>query len=309
MEAHMATPQKRLGRGLSSLISVPETPYSPPQESTHADSSVSPAALQVAIKQISPNPFQPRREIDPTEIQGLAASIRKSGVIQPLVVKPPVDQTYMLIAGERRWRAAELAGLETVPVTIRDANEQEMLEIALIENIFREDLNAVDRALAYRRYCDEFNLTAEEVGSRLGEDRTTIVNYMRLLDLPEEVRGMVADGRLGMGHARAILGLRNPELMARLARKAVEEGWSVRTVEKSVKEHQEAREKASQPPKTQEPAKRAQIRTLEESFRQSLGTKVDINESRRKGAGKITIHYYSLDDFDRIAEKLGVTPD
>jgi ParB family chromosome partitioning protein len=259
------------------------------------------------VSQIRPNPFQPRREMSPEGLKTLADSIRKTGLIQPVVVRQTEPQCYELIAGERRWRAAQMAGLNKVPCVLRDVSPTEMLEIALVENIFREDLNAIDRAMAYRRYCDEFSLSAEQVASRLGEDRTTVTNYLRLLDLPAEVRDQVSAGKLSMGHARTLLGLRSPADMVRLAGRAIQEGLSVRVLEKMVREQAELRAAAAHP-RVDEASKRPQVRNLEQLFTQATGTRVEIHESRRKGKGKIVIHYASLDDFDRISQRFGVDP-
>jgi ParB family chromosome partitioning protein len=181
-----------------------------------------------------------------------------------------------------------------------------MLEIALVENIFREDLNAIDRAQAYRRYCDEFDLSAEEVADRLREDRTTVTNYLRLLELPGEVKDLVRAGELSMGHARCLLALRTPAEILRGAKEAIKEGLSVRGLEKMVRDRANARAAASKPGGGKAEEKRPQIRNLEHAFVQSLGTKVEIHESRRRGSGRVVIHYYNLDDFDRIAERLGI---
>jgi len=183
-----------------------------------------------------------------------------------------------------------------------------MLEIALTENIFREDLNAIDRAAAYKRYCDEFGLTPEQVAAKLGEDRSTVANYVRLLELPQEVKDWVAAGQLSMGHARCLLAIRSPSDLIRTAKQAINLGLSVRALEKLVRDRVDARESASKPNDGKN-TKRPQIRALEETFTRQLGTKVEIDESRRKGSGKLVIHYYSLEDFDRLAQRLGIRED
>lgn len=311
----MQKPVKRLGRGLSSLISVTEEPVPAVPAATDAGQPAEPTAvvaeqgpLQLAVQQIRPNPFQPRRALPPEQLKALADSIRTSGLLQPIVVRDAGGSVYELIAGERRWRAAQLAGLTRIPVVVREATNEQMLELALVENIFREDLNAIDRALAYRRYRDEFGLTAEEVASRLGEDRTTVTNYLRLLELPSEVKDLVAEGKLSMGNARCLLALKSSDQIVQLARKAVQEGLSVRALEALVRQRVDARAAASQPVKSED-QKRPQIRALELAFVRAIGTKVEIRESRRKGSGKIIIHYANLDDFDRLSARLGVEPD
>ncbi|MEP0843238.1 MAG: ParB/RepB/Spo0J family partition protein [Phycisphaerae bacterium] len=283
------------------------TEYPPPaqpnadEKSKHSE----PAPIAaIPVDQLRPNPFQPRRDIPPAQLRSLAESIRQSGIIQPLAVRPISERVYEIIAGERRWRAAQLAGLSSVPVTIRAADDQQMLEMALIENIYREDLNAIDRAMAYRRYCDEFQRTADEVAQRLGEDRATVSNYLRLLDLPTEVKQWVAEGKLAMGHARCLLGLKSAAEIIALGKQAIEQGLSVRAIEKLVRDRLAARAEAAR----EKPgaAKRAEIRDLEQVFTRTLGAKVEIHESARKGRGRLVIHYQSLDDFDRIMERVGV---
>jgi ParB family chromosome partitioning protein len=296
---------KRLGRGLSSLMSFGnyETPQTPPAAPAD-ETSQGPFSL-IGVGRIRPNPFQPRKDIPPEALKDLAASITASGVVQPIIVRSRDNNVYELIAGERRWRAAQMAGLSEIPAILREASDVQMLEIALTENIFREDLNAIDRATAYKRYCDEFGLTPEQVATKLGEDRSTVTNYVRLLELPQEVKDWVAAGQLSMGHARCLLAIRSPSDLIRTAKQAINLGLSVRALENLVRDRVNARESASQPAGEKD-AKRPQIRAIEEAFTRQLGTKVEIEESRRKGNGKLIIHYYSLDDFDRVAKRLGI---
>lgn len=305
-------PPRRLGRGLSALISVPQAD-SPPSVGD-ADAGTASMARTVAappqtarIDQLRPNAHQPRKEMDPAQLKALADSVRSSGILQPIVVRMMPAGGYEIIAGERRWRAAQMAGLAEVPIVIREATDEQMLELALVENIFREDLNPIERAMGYRQYCDEFKLSAEQVAQRLGEDRSTVANYLRLLDLPVEVKELVSGGRLSMGHARCLLAIRSPSELTQTASLAIDQDLSVRALEKLVREKVEARNNAAKPSTPPKEAKRPQIRSLEQSFAQSLGTKVEIAESRRKGSGKIVIHYHNLDDFDRVAERLGIS--
>lgn len=264
------------------------------------------ARVAIDAAQIRPNPFQARRGIAAEDLKGLAASIKQAGLIQPIIVRQKGDDLYELIAGERRWRACQMAGVSRIPAIVRDASDEDMLEIALVENIFREDLNAIDRAMAYRRYCDEFNLSADQVATRVGEDRSTVANYLRLLDLPAEVKEWVADDKLAMGHARCLLAIKSASELVRTARQAMKLGLSVRALERRVRERVEARGVAARGPRDGVDSKRPQIRSLEELFVRELGTKVEIHESRRRGRGRIVIHYYNLDDFDRIGERLGI---
>lgn len=293
--------QKRLGRGLDSLISLPS------EWGEGGDAAQQKPVSTVGVDQIRTNPHQPRKDMAPEALQALADSIRNNGVIQPIVVRKKDEHLYEILAGERRWRAAQMAGLSEIPVVVREATDDEMLEVALIENILREDLNAIERAMAYRKYCDEFGLSAEQVAQKLSEDRTTVVNYLRLLDLPSEVKDWLASGAISMGHARCLLALRSSADIVRTARQAMDEGMSVRGLEKLVREKLQARASASTQTAARAEDKRPQIAALEQAFVRTLGTKVDIHESRRKGSGKIVIHYHSLDDFDRITERLGVT--
>jgi len=256
---------------------------------------------------IRPNPYQPRADIPETSLDELAESIRRTGVIQPIIVRRQ-GAAYELIAGERRWRATQKAGISEIPAVVRSANDEQMLEFALIENIFREDLNAIDRANAYRRYCDAFGLTADQVANRLGEDRTTVTNYLRLLELPPSVQDMVRDGRLSMGHARALAGLDDRQKIEKVANIAYTNSFSVRAIEELVRKEKDNRRPIPAPTPSSVVAaqKRPHIRDLEQQFVRALDTKVEILESRKKGAGRIVIHYFTLDDFDRVAERLGI---
>ncbi|MGQ9649134.1 MAG: ParB/RepB/Spo0J family partition protein [Phycisphaerae bacterium] len=259
----------------------------------------------ISVGKIRPNPFQPRKDISPEELKSLAASISANGIIQPVIVRTKDGNVYELIAGERRWRAAQMAGLSKIPAIVREASDQDMLEIALTENIFREDLNPIDRAAAYKRYCDQFAVTSEQLAAKIGEDRSTITNYIRLLDLPQEVKDWVRSGQLSMGHARCLLAIRSPSDLINTARQAINLGLSVRALEKLVRNRVNARQEAARPIQDKD-TKRPHIKALEETFTRQLGTKVEIDESKRKGTGKLIIHYYSLEDFDRLAERLGI---
>lgn len=253
---------------------------------------------------IRPNPFQPRSEIADAPLAELAESIRKTGLIQPVTVRP-AGSGFELIAGERRWRAAQKAGLTELPALVRHATDEETLEIALIENIFRDDLNAIDRARSYRRYCDEFGLSPEQVAGRLSEDRTTVVNYLRLLELPESVQEMVRSSQISMGHARALAGLADRQRIEKLASLVVTNYFSVRALEELIRKEKGGNEVTANPPAAP-PPKRPIIRDIEEQFVRALGVKVEVHESRKKGVGRIVIHFASLDDFDRIAGRVGV---
>ena len=302
----MAQDHRRLGRGLSSLIpDVPDEgptsqPQSPAAPGLHADTSAPTRSL--SLDAIEPNPFQPRQDVENRGIEELAASIRATGILQPVVVRRKGGR-YQLIMGERRWRAARAAGLTEVPAVVRAATDEQMVELALVENIHREDLNPIERAAAYRNYCDRFSLTAGEVAERLSEDRTTVTNYLRLLELPDEARALLARGDIGMGHARALLGLASPAEQVRVAKLIAANRYSVRVVEDLVR-----REKRGQRGPKEPAAKRPHIQDLEQRFGGAVGTKVTIQEGRKRNTGRIVIEYYSLDDFDRIADRLGINP-
>ncbi|MCA9249624.1 MAG: ParB/RepB/Spo0J family partition protein [Phycisphaerae bacterium] len=269
--------------------------------------------LQVSVSAIVPNAHQPRRTFDPVSISRLARSVTESGILQPLLVRAISDEStsspaaeYELIAGERRLRAAKAAGIETVPVILKAIDSKTSMELALVENIQREDLNAIDRARAYRAYCDRTGYSAEEASRRLGEDRSTVANYLRLLDLAEPVAKMVESGQLSMGHARALLGAESTDAQIDLAKQVASQGLSVRAVESLVKSH-----KAGKPTsERQSPAptsKTSHLADIQEKLQQAAKTKVTIKPGKGAHRGKIVIDYYSLDDFDRIAAMLGYT--
>ena len=283
--------RKALGRGISALL--PQKPSGLPRQAPEAPTP----GLRVAsipIHQIEPNPLQPRTSFDSTRMEELANSIQIQGIIQPLLVRHK-GALFELIAGERRLRAAKLAGLSEVPAIVQDYADDRILEIALIENIQREDLNPMETAQALDRLSREMKLSHEEIANRTGKDRTTITNMIRLLRLPHEVQLLVAERRLSMGHARAILGLPKPELQTQLAEKAAAQGYSVRQVERIVKKVNEPRDPVEKP--LQDPNIKAAIGELESA----LGTRVRILEKSNQ-QGRIEIEYYSQEDLNRIYE-------
>lgn len=281
--------RKALGRGLSALL--PQKPQ-PPQvmESAAPVSRIS----TIPIVEIHPNPLQPRSVFDAGRLEELANSIETHGIIQPLLVRKK-GPNYELIAGERRLRAAKLAGLAEIPAIIQDYADDRILEIALIENIQREDLNPMETAQALERLSREMNLSHDEIAARTGKDRTTITNMIRLLRLPKDVQLLVAERRLSMGHARAILGLATPELQTQLAEKAAAQGYSVRQVERLVKKVNEPREPSEKP--LQDPNIKAAVAELESA----LGTRCRIVEKSDQ-RGRIEIEYYSQEELNRIYE-------
>jgi ParB family transcriptional regulator, chromosome partitioning protein len=288
-------PRKVLGKGLNALLAA-RTQAPPPAQppATAPEAPRSEDALYIPINAIDANPLQPRRVFQPDRLSELAQSIRANGIVQPIVVRRAGDR-YQLVAGERRWRAAKLAGLDQVPVVVRDIPDERLLEITLIENIQREDLNAIETAVAFDRLGQELNLTAEQIGERTGKDRTTILNFIRLLQLPTDLQQLVAERRLSQGHARCLLSLPTQELQREVAEKAVAQGWSVRQTERTTQKMIEGR-KAKHVDEVQvDPNVKAAISELE----RALGTKVRIVEKPKRG-GRIEIEYYSADDLDRI---------
>jgi len=294
-------PRKALGKGLSALL--PGRGHAGPTSAATAPASVpvsaKPGVLPLGL--IQPNPMQPRTSFNSDGLEELAASIRANGIIQPIIVRRMGD-SYQIVAGERRWRAARIAELEEVPVVIQDVADRAMLEIALIENIQREDLNPIETAHAFERLARDLGLSQEEIGRRTGKDRTSIANIVRLLKLPKEVQLLVAERRLSMGHARAILGLPTAEEQIQLAEKTVALGLSVRQVETQVQEMTADRGKpasGSRKDATQDPNVRAAADELE----RALGTRVRIVELSEQ-RGRIEIEYYSQADLDRLYQQI-----
>ncbi len=283
----MAEKRPALGRGLSALI---------PEELAAgiAPVSVGDSALEVDLDLLRPNPFQPRLQMSEEGLQELAQSIRANGVIQPLLVRRAGDR-YDIVAGERRWRAAQMAGLLKVPVVVRSFADEKLLEIALIENIQRENLNPIDEALAYRRLSTEFNMTQEGIAAAVGKDRASIANYLRLLKLPEDVQQEVASGALSMGHARAIVALDDPQAVRKAVGEVLGNHLSVRETEALV------RRLASPPPvRAEETPKDVHTREAEDVMRLALGTRVRI--VRKGSGGHIEIDFVSEDELHRLYE-------
>ncbi len=281
----MSAPARRkaLGRGLSALIPEPEPrPGGPPGPEVPTDA-------------LEPNPFQPRATMDPARLAELTASVRETGIVQPILVRRRGER-FQIIAGERRFRAAQAAGLATVPVTVREVADEHMLEIALVENIQREELNAIEEAQAFQRLQDEFSLTQEEIARRVGRDRTTVANTLRLLRLPRELREMVAASRLDAGHGRALLALERAEDQVALGREAARKGLSVREVERRV-----ALLRAPRPASARS-RKDANTRAAEERLRAALGARVEI--ARRGKGGHIRVLFAGEGELNRLYELL-----
>lgn len=281
-------PRGGLGKGLDALIPTTES---------------APGLRKVSVDAIAPNPLQPRSVFDPEALQELADSIRQMGLIQPLIVQrvPGGDSTqpprYQLITGERRWRAAQLAGLRHVDVLVKEATPQEMLELALVENIQRADLNPLEEAQAYAHLADEFGMTQEQIAARVGRSRVSVTNTMRLLRLPGDVRELLLSAQLAEGHARALLMLEDEGEQVALGREVALKGLSVRQTEELVRRHQGASREAM--PRQ---SRSAETEALEREFREALGTKVELYRSRK--GGRLIIHFYSEEDLEALYDYL-----
>jgi ParB family chromosome partitioning protein len=291
-------PRKALGKGLAALL--PGRPVTPPVQAPPVETEPQkPAhAYLLGIDSIDANPLQPRTVFQPERLRELALSIEANGIIQPLIVRPKGDR-YELIAGERRWRAAKIAGLSEVPVVVQETGNDHLLEVSLIENIQREDLNPIEIAQAYDRLHREHGLTHDDIAKRTGKDRTSVTNTLRLLKLPPDVQLLLAEHRLSMGHARALLGLPDADSQRQLAEKTAAQGLSVRQVERTV---QQMTEKRDQEPK-EEPKQDPNVRAAVEELERLLGTRVRIVE-KNETRGRIEIEYYSPDDLSRICDTI-----
>lgn len=284
-----------LGKGLGALIPGANDDTHTPTEEQETPSGRQ--VIDIAIEDIDPNPHQPRTEFDPKAVSELAQSIREKGILQPISVRR-YGTGYQLIAGERRFRAAKQAELEVVPALVMDiGTDQEMMELSLIENIQREDLNPVEEAKAYRMLIDECFLTQEEAAERVGKDRSTVANMLRLLALPKEILDALQTGQISSGHARALLGLDDPELQIAICQQTVAQGLSVRRVESLVKAYKDGTAKKPQKTHTY---KDPNILSLEEDLQRQFGTSVNIH--RRGQKGKIEIEFYSDDDLNRVLD-------
>ncbi len=306
---------KRLGRGLSSLISEPVAveaePVTPPHVAINklvtSDLAASPGGItHVPIDQIIPNRYQPRKAFTEDSLQRLADSVRVSGVIQPVIVRPVTGSDgahdgakWELIAGERRWRAAKLAGLSTLPAVIHEVSDRVTAEWALVENLQREDLNAVERAQALKELRDEFGLTQSQVAEQVGLDRATVSNLIRLTELEPAILDMLREGTLSAGHGKALLSVDDPSRRLVLARRAAKDGWSVRRTEREA-----AGATSPTPPPARAPERSASIESLEKELGDYFGAKLSIKQNTNKKSGAITIRYFDLDHFESILERM-----
>ena len=291
--------RKALGRGLAALI---PGAVAPPAPSVARSASAGDGA-RISIEDVHPSPQQPRTVFDDARLDELAESIKTPGIIQPLIVRVRVGGGYELIAGERRWRAAQRAGLHEVPAVIRDVAPTQAFEMALVENLQREDLNPLEEAAGYERLVAEFGYTQETLAERVGKDRSTVANALRLLRLPESVRHLVAEGRLSMGHARALLGLDSAGSMERLARRTVAQDLSVRKVEELVRRERDGVRTVGRVSSAARAAKSTSARDLGLRLSRALATRVEVVEGG-PGRGHIAVHYHSLDQLDALLERL-----
>jgi len=315
----------RLGRGLSSLMTTPVAVEPPAPEPVSAESAAKPTPMEMAkasarpkkedvpdgegieyleVGRIRPNPHQPRKQFNEGSINRLAASIKTDGLMQPIIVRPGAGGGYELVAGERRWRAAQKAGLARMPAIVRELNDRQLAEWALIENLQREDLNPIERAQAFQHLLDRFSLSHDEIAKRVGVERPTISNSLRLLVLCDDVRILVQEGLISAGHARAIVGIADPAQQVVIARRIVRDALSVRQVEALVRKS--AGEAGGDPELSAKSTRAAHHSDLERQIARHLGAKVHIRPGRKKGTGTMSIRFDSLDQFDRLMEQLGV---
>ncbi len=301
---------RHLGRGLESLLGpitsmttdkIETQSESPKQHNILPVKELSASLREIEIDKIKVNPYQARTVFNEEELNDLANSIKSNGVIQPIIVRPS-GLGYEIIAGERRFRASQMASLQKIPAIVRKATDEQMHEWSLIENIHRVDLNPIERAKAYREYLNSFSLTQAQAAERLGEDRSVVANYLRLLDLPQEIKQMLAEGKLSMGHARAILALPTDDLRRKLANRAMAGRLSVREVEKLVRRYLTNTGQDNKNIHTKAP----HILDLEKKLASQLATRVNIETRKNGQKGKIVIEFYSLDEFDGILDRLGL---
>lgn len=282
-----------LGRGMAALLSNAVPPPAPPQAAIPAGRAV----LQLPVEAVERSPGQPRKRFDDAKLEELAASIREHGVVEPILVRRD-GARYRIVAGERRWRAAQRAGLREIPAILREASDREAFELALVENLQRADLNAIEEAEAYEVLATDHGLTQDEVAKRVGKERSTVANSLRLLKLPAEVRDQVRGGQLDMGHARALLALEAPETIRAMAQRAIREGLSVRALEALVRETIRPAKKAPRE------AESASTRDLVQRIQRRLGARCRLSQ-RSPTTGRLEIEYTSLDELDGILEKIG----
>lgn len=295
--------RQALGRGLSALL---EDSDSVDVKNTSATERANVHFSEVSVDSIETNPYQPRLDFDKTALEELAESIKVQGIIQPITVRKLTPTKYQLISGERRYQASKLAGLKKIPAYIRTANDQEMLEMALIENIQRENLNAIEVALSYQRLMNECSLKQEELGDRVGKNRSTVTNYLRLLKLPPDIQAAIRETKISMGHARALITIENVAAQLDIFKKILNEGLSVRKVEELARVVNNAGAQAvkKEEAKTEEKTRNPEIQKLQDRLSSHFGTRVLVNSDNKKHKGEIKIPFVSVEDLNRILEIL-----
>jgi ParB family chromosome partitioning protein len=292
------TKRRALGKGLDSLLGA--RPQAPAAAAAQEHEGGKPR--EIPLDQIDRNPFQTRTHVDEEQLAELAASITANGVVQPILVRPLASGRFQLIAGERRWRASQLAGKPTIPAILRQVSDEQAMEITIVENLQRADLNAMEQARAFERLSREFHMTQEQMAQRTGKDRATVANFLRLLKLPSGVQGRVESGELSFGHARALLAFEHAEEMEKAAQRAISLSLSVRQLESYVQGllHPERKEKKE--PKPELPMD-PNVREAQDRLQRTLGLRVTIED--RNGRGRVIIEYARLEDFDTLVEQLG----
>ncbi len=288
-----------LGRGLETLLPASRTTAAGASPA-HATAMTGDLVREISVEQIDRNPYQTRSRFAEEALNELAASIKSSGVVQPVVVRPQSNGRYQLIAGERRWLASQRAGKTSVPAIIRQVSNEQAMEMTIVENLQREDLNPMEQARAYERLGHEFNLTQEQMAQRTGKDRSSVSNFLRLLKLPSDVQTLIEEEKLTFGHAKALMGLDSPEAMTKLAHRVVTLSMSVRQTEGAVSNLVNPEPKPEKPERIVDP----NVREVERELQRALGVRVVITD--KNGRGKIQLEYKSLEDFDRILDTMGI---
>jgi len=294
-------PRKALGKGLHALLPARNNAPAPVPPAAETTPAAGGNVEALPIEHLAPNPNQPRRDFAAAALAELTQSIERDGIIQPIIVRKSGPAEYQIIAGERRWRAAKAAGLAEVPAIVRTADDQQVLELALVENIQREDLNPIELAIAFHRMASELGMSHDQIGHKTGKERTTITNSVRLLQLPEDIQQMVATKQLSAGHARALLKFNDEETRREIARRCAAEGWSVRQIEEFTRPAASHRRKDKTKPN--QPDLDPNVKFAIQELERVLGTRVRL-VARAKGAGRIEIEYYNADDLNRIYDQI-----
>ena len=292
--------KEQLGKGLRALLTKIDSEETPVAEKKVYVKELSKSIAEISVENIEPNPYQPRTDFSEAELLDLVQSIKTLGLIQPITLRKVGENHYQIISGERRWRASKLAGLKTVPAYLRTADDQGMLEMALVENIQRSDLNSLEVALSYQRLIDECNLQHEELAKRVGKDRSTVTNYTRLLKLPPDLQSGLRNKKISMGHARALLSLENPVDQLYFYNKILNENLSVRNIESLTKQHKKGEPSTSSATKAK---LHPEVKKIKDRLSKNLGAKVEINRNA-KGKGKIIIHFSSDDQFNDLIDSI-----